>query len=241
MKKIIILWLFTFIHHGYAKELRIGFTNHESQLVAATILKKVYEKAGIPVTIASYPGARLTSLIRTKKLDGEVARIEEYFDKNLDLKKINVPIYYFDAWVYTNGESSLQLRSLEDLRKYRVGIIRGVLYSEILTKNFKNKFYAESSKQLFDLLASKRIDAVIDTDLMRMVYVNRFKEKNIKPEFFIKRYSFYHGLRKDLASEYQKIDRVMAELGRANGLQELISKAEKEVMSLPVDHPFVIQ
>lgn len=121
-----------------------------------------------------------------------------------------------------------------------MGILRGVLYSEILTKNFRNRFYAESSKQLFDLLSSDRLDAVIDTDFMRLVYLKRFKKNKIKPAVFIRRYNYFTSFRLELSSEHQQLSQTLEKLDKNRELSKIIEQAEKEVLAMPEDHEFLI-
>lgn len=225
---------------AFGREYRIGFTQHVSQLVAAKVLKEVYQKAGLNSSINSYPGARLTSLIQTESLDGEVARIAEYYNQNKMLKKIETPIYYFDAWVYVHQNEKNRKRSIQEFKETKIGILRGVLYGEILTNGFKHLVRTDSSRQLFDLLSLGRLDAVIDTDFMRLAYVSKFNEKKIRPEFFIKRYYFYHGLRNNLINEHEKVSKIMLELSKTGELQKIIQQAEKDVLELPTEHLFVV-
>ena len=249
MKKVILLLKFLVFLQGmtfgatpiFGKEYKIGFTQHVSQLVAAKVLKEIYQKAGLNSSINSYPGARLTSLIQTESLDGEVARIAEYYNQNKMLKKIETPIYYFDAWVYVHQNEKSRKRSLVEFKDSKIGILRGVLYGEILTNGFKHLVRTDSSRQLFDLLSLGRLDAVIDTDFMRLAYMSKFNEKKIRPEFFIKRYYFYHGLRNNLINEHEKISKIMFELSKSGELQKIIQQAEKEVLSLPTEHLFIVK
>lgn len=248
MKKVILCLKFLIFFvgmtfgtsHIFGKEYKIGFTQHVSQLVAAKVLREIYQKAGLNSAINSYPGARLKSLIQTESLDGEVARIAEYYNQNKMLKKIETPIYYFDAWVYVHQNEKSRKRSVVEFKDSKIGILRGVLYGEILTNGFKHLVRTDSSRQLFDLLSLGRLDAVIDTDFMRLAYVSKFNEKKIRPEFFIKRYYFYHGLRKKLLSEHEKISKIMSELSKSGELQKIIHRAEKDVLDLPTEHLFVV-
>lgn len=221
-----------------AKEYKIGFTQHISQLVAAKVLKEIYQRAGMESAIHSYPGARLTSLIQSNILDGEVGRIAEYYKQNTMLKKIETPIYYFDAWVYVHQDEKNRHRSLSELKDLKVGILRGILYSEMITKDHKYLVRTDTSRQLFDLLAVKRLDAVIDTDFTRLAYVRKFNEQKIRPDFFIKRYYFYHGLRNNLVQEHQKVSKIMFDLNKSGELQKIIQQAEKEVLDLSTENLF---
>lgn len=236
----IVIGLTFSVPEAFGKEYKIGFTQHVSQLVAAKVLKEIYQKAGLNTSINPYPAARLTSLIQNESLDGEVARIAEYYNQNKMLKKIETPIYYFDAWVYVHQNEINLKRSIQEFKESKIGILRGVLYGEILTKGFKHLVRTDSSRQLFDLLSLGRLDAVIDTDFMRLAYVSKFNEKKIRPEFFIKRYYFYHGLRNNLINEHEKVSKIMLELSKTGELQKIIHQAEKDVLELPTEHLFVV-
>lgn len=237
----LILFVQCSIGLSHGREYKIGFTQHVSQLVAAKVLKEVYQKAGLNSAINSYPGARLTSLIQSESLDGEVARIAEYYAQNKMLKKIETPIYHFDAWVYVHQEDKNRRRTVQEFKDSKIGILRGVLYGEMLTNGFKHLVRTDSSRQLFDLLTLGRLDAVIDTDFMRHAYVRKFRQQKIRPEFFIKRYYFYHGLRSNLLKEHEKLSKLMLELHSSGELNKIIQKAEKDVLDLPTEHLFVVK
>lgn len=146
---------------------------------AARVIVEAYSRIGYDVEIHYLPGKRALIQSSSGELDGESNRVEAIANKYPTL--IKVPSS-FDDVVATAFyvDDKVILNSKDDLADYQIGILRGVLFSEKLTKGYQ-RHYANSVKSLFNMLVQKRVDVILFTRLSGHAEIARnHRSKGIK-------------------------------------------------------------
>lgn len=130
-----------------------------SQTLAREVVQEAYERIGIHVEFNPVPPIRALELANLGVMDGETARIEGTEKTYSNLVKIPVPVSYITGVVFTK-HIDRDIRSWNDLKGLKIGIIKGVLYSEKGTQGMQT-FYAKENTHLFKLLDYGRVDVAI--------------------------------------------------------------------------------
>jgi len=232
LRLITVIALLILAPHVAAQVVKLGLAEGEAvQDVAAELLTEIYKRAGLTANIEPLPAARVNYLALRNELDGEVARIGPYFEKNPSLFKVEPAYYYLVTTAFAHADRNIVITTPADLKKYRVGIIRGVVHAVIATDGVPDVTVTDSVAQLFRMLAANRIDIAVDVSLNGQDAVNQLGLKGIKPVGDLAKRDFYNVLiasRADLAPRIYPVIKAM----RASGeLDKLTKSLEKKRLS----------
>ena len=133
--------------------------NEQTHAMAKEVVREAYLKIGYDVRFDFFPGKRSLEMANEGESDGDVARIEGTEKKFPGLVPIPIPVIWFDGVVFTKNIVK-KINDWKDLNGLRIGIIRGIRYSEIGTKGF-SPLFAEDMTHLFKLLDEGRIQVAI--------------------------------------------------------------------------------
>jgi hypothetical protein len=150
------------------------------QAIAALLLTDIYKRAGLTAKIQPLPGARANAMALNGQKDGEVARIQSYASKNPSLIKVEPAYYYLTTTAFAKADKGITIASKEDLKKYRVGVVRGIAHAEAATEGITNLQVVGDYDQLYQMLDAGRIDLAIDAGANGPYVVKKLGLKNIK-------------------------------------------------------------
>lgn len=152
-------------------KLPIGSEHHEK------ILIELYNRAEISLDFKDIPMVRSMSLANEGITDGEIVRTKLILEKYSNLMPVPTPIIIMKihAFVINND---IVIETLDDLRKYKVGIVRGVVASEKLTKEL-NVVGAKDVETLVRILKHGRIDIAISPDITTRKIISSFNYTEI--------------------------------------------------------------
>jgi ABC-type amino acid transport substrate-binding protein len=120
-----------------------GFPKSAYQYVSAQILTDVYQKSGMGVKIELMPPPRATKEALAGRVDGEVSRVKSHGDDNPALIRVTPAYTYFTMTAFSRLAVSIE--SPADLKKYRVGVVRGLQASADITEGLDNVEMAVNS------------------------------------------------------------------------------------------------
>ena len=165
-----------------AGERKISLTaiaGSDTVKLAREILVRAYHKIGYEADVVFLPGKRARSNAINGVSSGEVARVKAYGKKSPTLVRIATELFVVRGAAFAIKDE-VELGTLDDLSKYRIGVLRGVLYSDRLTDGY-NRHYAKTISQLFKMLVRDRVDLIIAIDLSGMMTINReYKDTPIR-------------------------------------------------------------
>lgn len=212
-----------------AQELNLARNeNAVGQAVAANLLADIYKKAGLTAKVQPLPGARANAVALAGEKDGEVARIQAYATKNPTLIKVEPGYYYLTTGAFAKADKGVNITSKDDLKKYKVGIVRGIAHAEAATEGLAGLQVAGNYEQLYQMLDAGRIDVAIDEGINGPGTLKKLGLAGIKQVGEIARLDLFHILhpsKKDLAP---KISAAIKALKDSGELAKLTKKYEDE-------------
>jgi ABC-type amino acid transport substrate-binding protein len=169
------------------------------------------------------------------KVDGEVHRIWEIGDKYPTLRRVPTPINFIETVGFVRKDSNFEIEKCEDLKPYRVAIVRGIKHTEICSEGVKTLSVSNDGESMMRFLEMGRADIVLDAGFNGLIQLKKSGlESSIKPlpkalgKSLL--YAYVHekhiGLIPKLDSELQK----MVKSGEMSAIRE---KVMQEVLANP--------
>lgn len=126
--------------------------------VLAEIVTMAFEREGHRAVVEFFPWARAVSMMKNGQVDGLVGYYDD--DPGLDDLERSQPIYTsYIGIVALKGLGLNKYRTLDDLRKYSIGVSHGYFHgAEFENASYLAKDTAPSPAHNFMKLVSKRID-----------------------------------------------------------------------------------
>lgn len=126
------------------------------------IIRHAYQKLGIQLIIKKLPAARALQESNAGEFDGELFRISGISKKYPNLLMIPVVSYEVSVRAYSK-RSDIKVASWNSLKAFKIGIERGVQFSEEATQGM-NRQIVNTNQQLFRLLNKNRVDIVVSDE-----------------------------------------------------------------------------
>jgi polar amino acid transport system substrate-binding protein len=198
------------------------------QAVAALVLEDIYQRAGLKFTVTPMPGARANTAALAGKVDGEVARVQAYADKNTSLLKLDPPYYYLTTAAFARTDRKLSIRSRDDLAGLKVGYVRGIAHAELQTTHLENVTVISAYDRMYEMLQAGRIDVALDTGANGAYMINKYGLTDLQPVGTLARHDLFHILhssRRDLAPRVQA---VIKQLRESRQLEKIVREREQQ-------------
>ncbi|KZN45527.1 hypothetical protein [Pseudoalteromonas luteoviolacea] len=127
------------------------------------MLPEIYKRLGIDISITPLLGKRAQFEAKTGLKHGETMRIFSYGTETPSTARVPTPYYYLETMVFIRKDSKKKIEFVEDLKKYHIVKVRGVKYTNNITKGMK---FAEDmdrlvSAGLADVALTNRIDGLV--------------------------------------------------------------------------------
>jgi len=201
------------------------------QAVAALVLGDIYARTGLKFTVSPMPGARANSAALAGKVDGEVARVQSYAEKNPTLIKLERPYYYLTTVAYARADSKLSIKSRDDLMGRKVGYVRGIAHAETQAAHLDNVTIISAYDRMYEMLQAGRIDIALDTGANGAYMINKYGLTDIQPVGTLARHDLFHILhpaRRDLAPRIQSTIRQLRE---SRQLDKIVREREEQFLN----------
>lgn len=207
--------------------VKLVFNQNEAvQDVARDVLTTIYRRAGLALTTQALPPARANVVTLAGQTDGEVARIDAYFIKNPSLVKVEPSYHHLVITAFTRKDRQIVIRSREDLKQYRVGIVRGVVFATLATDGVAQREVTDSVEQLFRMLDAGRIDVAVDIGVNGRDLIQKLDLSSVNVAGELGRHGLYNVLTPANAALAPRIGTVIKAMNQSGELKRLISAAE---------------
>ena len=221
-----VLFLLSVAVFGYAESgsMTISMIEDDPVVIGVhEVVRTAYSRMGIPVVFRKLSGKRALIESNSGETDGELVRIKGTEDEFTNLIRIPVPLLDIQGVVYTKTIDR-DIRSWDDLKGLKVGIIRGIQYSEKGTQGLQ-RYYARNVYHLFKLLDTDWIDvAVVLRRAVDKEIERTFRASNIhiigKPLYKAPLYHFIHKRHLNLVPRLEAVLREMKETGEMQAIIE---------------------
>ena len=189
--------------------------------ILSEMLKKAYDRIGYQASFRMLPGRRALVWANNGVTDGATGRIAGTEDKYTNLIRISTPLSHFKGYAYTKDYSG-SIENWEDLKGLRIGVVRGVRYSEIGTQNMNPRF-ADNIQELLLLLEHGLVDVIISSELTAEIAIAlHFNNSDIHTQgsalFSAPLYHFVHFKNRNLVSQ---LDRALKEMEQKGELKAI--------------------
>jgi ABC-type amino acid transport substrate-binding protein len=158
---------------------------------------------------------------------GELLRIKEIQKKYPNLVRIPYPISRLKSMALTlSGQP--EINGIEGLQDKNVGVLRGLEYTNILTRNM-DRLLLNSIESLFEILLAGRVDVIIFPELDARKYIksHQLEDKVNISTYPIVDIPLYHFVHKDSKVVIELLNKKMSEMDKTGALAKLIDKANK--------------
>lgn len=199
-----------------------GIRESMNSEISYQVLREAYEKIGFKLTWRAIGANDSLKESNGGQVDGELFRIGGTQKQYTNLMKVPTAINQLQAVAFSHNKD-IKVMGWSSLKKYRVGIQRGVRFAESGARNLKTTIF-DSNEDLFNALDSKRIDVAIAS---RVNGIN-ITTKNSYPEIYelkpyIQTYDLYHFLNKKNEQFVLKLNKVLLAMknkGRIKKIRE---------------------
>ncbi len=234
--KIFLFSIFALAQSASAQNEIVRLTRIEKnadQFVAAQLLTDIYQRSGLTALVQAVPPFRATQMLLQGQTDGEVARIASYSLHHPDLIMVTPAYFYLSTVVYARGPLAIQ--TAQDLKDYKIGIIRGIKRSEDLVKGMPNVERVSNFKTLFLMLEAGRFDVVLETEMSGSYMIKNFDLKKVQPVAVLQKHLVYHILAANMKSVAPRISATIMELEKTGELEKLKQKYEQAFLQGGID------
>lgn len=202
------------------------------QEVGRIILPQIYESLDMSITITPLPGMRAQYQATTGNSDGEIMRIYSYGVENKTVLRVPTPYYKLETMAFIRKGSGVEIKTVEDLKKYKVVKIRGVKHTNLVTKGHHSVTSLNNTDQIMRFLYKNRADVALTNTVDGLMAIARLGfEGELEPAgdplVELDLYHYLHEKNRDLLPVIDAKFKTMI----ANGeLQQLIFEAENALI-----------
>lgn len=228
IKAIIVLYMLLIgytLSYGKDKVNISAIESEQTHFMAKEVLREAYRRIGYDVIFTFLPAKRSLEMANFGKFDGDVARIKGTESVYPNLIQIPTPVISFKGVAFSKNISRA-IKTWRDLKGLRVGIIRGIRYSEIQTKTL-SPYFAEDMPHLFRLLDEDKIQIAIAVLKAGIIEINRhYKNSGIhiigEPLYSSSLYHFVHKRNMHLVPMLDNALKEMENQGRTSKIIEAV-------------------
>ena len=232
MPKILMLTIMSITSICSAEEYHFAsIAKLMEQKIGQVVITEVYNKLGITITIQPLPANLAQTGAESGRKDGEIMRIWTYGDENLSVIRVPTPYYSFKTTAFIRKGSNLTINSKEDLKGLRLVKVTGVKHTNNITAGMANVYDIYNTESMMKYLTAGRADVALTAAIDGLAVLKSFGSNEIiaieKPLATLNLYHYIHKKHKALVP---RVDKVIREMKQSGELEELIKKAQQEVM-----------
>lgn len=199
------------------------------QNVGEKVVKEIYRKAGIEMTVTELPAKRAAYEASMGERDGEIMRIFCYQDEKPQLYRVPYSIGEVKTQIFVR-ESDSHIR-VEGLSSYSVAVVRGVKHVNTYVEDFPHVMQVEDVAKAMKLLSKRRVDAVVVSQLNGQYEINIQNLTDIVPlSKPVVTQDLFHYINKKHSETIREIEAVLKTMHDSGELKTLWNKyVEKEL------------
>ncbi|WP_343564934.1 hypothetical protein [Kiloniella sp. b19] len=177
------------------------------------LLDRAYRQIGITPVFQPHPANRSLKSADHGLLDAEAGRSSALPEEYTHLVRVDVPLHHFRGYAYTN-RADITAFDPEELHRYRVGQVRGILWTDKLLKELET-LEVSSSPELVRILGKNWVDIIFMAEkTMKMLEQEQALEsiniKKLNPP--AKEQSVYHYIHKKHEDLVPELEKALAEI-----------------------------
>lgn len=225
-----ILVLFSCV--GFAAPLQYAsIVDLVEQDIGRIVITEVYKQIGLEIAITPMPGKQAQKNATSGAYDGEIMRIWSYGEESSSVIRVPTPYYYLETMAFFKPDVGVKVNKKEDLANYRILKILGVKHTENIVVGLDNVVDVNSTAKMMQLLDYGRADVALTNTVDGMIALRKLKMQHIvhspKPLAVL---DLYHYIHQRHASLVPKVNDVIVAMKASGELQQIIKRAEQQVI-----------
>ncbi|MBN2844931.1 MAG: transporter substrate-binding domain-containing protein [Deltaproteobacteria bacterium] len=211
------------------------FTTIEKQpimTVASEIVKELYRRLGHEISVVPMAAARAAAEVSSNHVDGEVGRIVSFNENYPNL--LRVPTHFYSAYTraFVRVDRGITKVDSGNLKNYRVARIRGVVNTDLLSREVPEAFDFSDIETMFGFVRLGRADIALTNHIGGMLILAEQGITDIVPlEPPLERRNFYHFINVKHRDLVPLLDAVIREMTASGELERLTREIEKKVIA----------
>ena len=194
LKRILVIFTFFAACNVYADQQKIviatleypPFIYSENDQVKGPVVdrvKSIFNQLGVDVTIEIYPIARGLLMVKNGEVDAFFS-LKKTPEREKDLLFTKEPIIQQPFVFFVKKESNIQWNgAIEDITKYRIGIVNNASYGIVFDEYVKNKIInnideAQAFEQNIKKLIAGRVDIIINSYDVGQTIIKKLNAEN---------------------------------------------------------------
>ena len=193
------------------------------QEIGGMLVKEIYNRLKIPVTIRIMPGKRALDSASTGLVDGESVRIAKIQELFPTLIRLSPPISFVEGSVFVKNRD-IKVDGWSSLSQYKIGRVRGVQYVADGTKGFKHVQVVQGDA-LISILNAGRVDLVVTARYNGLYQLRKLNLQNLirplsPPVITLDLHNYLHVKHKSLVPIVEELLREMHTNGELRELRD---------------------
>ena len=178
---------------------------------AKAVLREAYRRIAVPIEFQPYSASE--ALIKSNQgvVAAELQRIEGISDTYENLIRVPVPINIIYGAVFST-RYRFPVTGWHSLRPYSIGIVKGIIFSELNTQNM-NVQVAQAYPELMAMLSDGVVDVGVMPRIQALDYMRRNRLSNINEmEGILETIFLYHYIHVSRSELVDKLIPVLKEM-----------------------------
>jgi ABC-type amino acid transport substrate-binding protein len=235
MRSIIRIFLIIFLSTASSvafaqRMLEVASNQGPHSAMLAVVFNEICRQAGFGLTIVPLPAVRASKEAGSGNFDGELARPPSYGNSNPTLIRVDPPLSPVSIVAFARESSNVQINDLQDLKKYKIGIVYGMAAIEALVVGHKDVELAPNQASLHKMLKEGRFDVAIDIGPSGRVEILKQGIKGIS-EFELQRQYLHVYLHEKNRDIVPIIGAAIGRLMDSGNLSKLLHKSETDYLA----------
>lgn len=198
--------------------------------IARKVLKMAYGELGVPVEFRAFSADEALKQSNTGQVDAELQRIHGISEDFENLVQIPIPINVLHGSAYSI-KYRLPITGWHSLRPYRIGVARGIVFSERYTRHME-VVTADGYLDLFPLLHAGEVDVVVLPRLVARHYLMESNDSTVQEmEGVLETLFLYHYVHRSRADVAERLTPILKKM-LLNGESARIRSETIESMGL---------
>ena len=200
------------------------------QKVGAIVMRKVYEKLGLSISIEPLPGKRAIAETISGRKHGEIMRIWTYGEEHKEVIRVPTPYYQLETMVFYKVGDDIDVKQRQDLKNYAVLKVRGVKHTNNITSGLEDVYDYDTTELMLKALRNNTGTLALTHTADGIFTARKFRLDDIrmthKP---LAELDLYHYVHRSQGHLVEKVDRVLNEMKVSGELSKVIKEAEEKV------------
>ena len=201
------------------------------QAVGEKLLKEVYKRAEIEISVTPMPGKRALQQASSGEMDGETLRVFALGENVKSLIRVPTALSSLQTVAFKKTGADVSVTSKEDLNNYSSVIVTGVLHTHAITEGVSDVNEVSDPAAMFKLVAGGRADLALTSYLDGLASIRQLKIdgiEDVKPA--LNDQPLFHYVHESKQEVVPVVDAIIKQMSDSGELADLRGKLEQDYL-----------